>query len=256
MPATYPPLLADINNDLGRFDPFQLFITAPEYGEQGQAADGQAILQFQPLSMDANGRIVPWDASEFGYASGTVTLTGQPADAETITINGVVLTFKTTAAAAADVQIGATFQDTAANLAAVINGTPDSVNDFTSMPVYGVEPLAGTGVTATVSGGVVTLHSVVPGTAGNAVTTTEAAANLTVGAATLAGGAAESDVVAKRPIGIAAQPVAAVTPGAMLPYWRDGVFNHAALVWPAAVATLAQRKRAFAGTPIGVGMIL
>lgn len=368
MAATYPSLLATGMTPAGRFDPFDLFITAPEMGSpSGQAADGQALRQFELVMFDVDGRLVPWGASG-EHSTANIVLTGQPSNADTVTINGVVLTFKTTATLAADVQIGATAAATAANLAAVINGTNDSVNDNTGLTTYGTVPLAGTGVTASVdaTGLIVTVSAVQSGTGGNALTLAESASNLTVSSATLTGaeadhstgslnftgvpanadtltingnaitfvngapgahqvqrdGGATATVVAQatkaeinafpglygvtaagagiflalsataegvggnavtlahsatqpvlsaatltgggvsepdpaaRPIGVMAQPVAASTPGGTGPYWSDGVFNHHALVWPASVATLAQRKRALAGTPIGVDQLL
>lgn len=51
---------------------------------------------------------------------------------------------------------------------------------------------------------------------------------------------------------IAAQ--AALT-GGNCPYFSSGFFNHAMLVWPAALDTLAKRQAFFAGTPIQVGAI-
>lgn len=55
---------------------------------------------------------------------------------------------------------------------------------------------------------------------------------------------------------IAAQPVNAATPGAWVPIFTGGVFNHEALVWPAGTNTLALRQQAFAGTNIGVRQLL
>lgn len=40
-----------------------------------------------------------------------------------------------------------------------------------------------------------------------------------------------------------------------VPYFSAGHFNHAALVWPAALDTLAKRKAFFASSPIQVGEI-
>jgi hypothetical protein len=51
---------------------------------------------------------------------------------------------------------------------------------------------------------------------------------------------------------IAAQP--ALT-GQDCPYYSGGHFNHAALVWPVALDTLAKRQEFFAGTPIMIGSI-
>jgi hypothetical protein len=53
----------------------------------------------------------------------------------------------------------------------------------------------------------------------------------------------------ERPIGVAAQPIAANGKG---PYYEDGVFNHEALKWPAAIDTIAKRKNALAGRPFSV----
>lgn len=57
-------------------------------------------------------------------------------------------------------------------------------------------------------------------------------------------------------IGIAAQPIKtdAVTVQS-LPYYVSGFFNHEALVWPAGVTTLAQRKALFVGTEIQIGSL-
>lgn len=54
-------------------------------------------------------------------------------------------------------------------------------------------------------------------------------------------------------VAIAAQPIAA---NAMGPIYTGGVFNHEALVWPAALDTLAERKAAFDGSNIGVRKLL
>lgn len=55
------------------------------------------------------------------FQSGTLTFVSNPLDTETIAINGVTYTFKTTPASATDIQIGATKEITAANLAVTLN---------------------------------------------------------------------------------------------------------------------------------------
>jgi hypothetical protein len=55
---------------------------------------------------------------------------------------------------------------------------------------------------------------------------------------------------------IAAQPVDAATPGAWVPVFISGGFNHEALVWNAATDTLAERQAVFAGSPIYVQQLL
>jgi len=254
----YPLLVAGMTQ-VGRFDQFDLYGGEGEIvSAQGQAVDGVAITQYQVLAMDVNGRMVPWDASEFAYASGALTFTGVAVAAETVTINGVVITWMASGAVGPQANVGIDGPTSATNLINLINGNPGSTDPNTGLPIYGAEPLAGTGVTATVdaTGLIVTLHAIAPGVTGNAITTTKVMANATFGAATLTGGAAEVDTDAKQAIGIAAVAVPAATPGVWMPYFSGGVFNHEALVWPGAVGTFPQRARAFAGTGIGVRQLL
>lgn len=57
-------------------------------------------------------------------------------------------------------------------------------------------------------------------------------------------------------IGIAAQPIETdAVEVQSLPYYVSGFFNHEALVWPAGITTLAQRKALFAGTEIQIGSL-
>lgn len=101
-------------------------------------------------------------------ASGTLTLSANPADGETVTIDGVVYTFKNTLAAAYDVKRGADATESAANLqkALDLSGTA------------GTNYHASTGRHATVGGlssaaGVLTVKSRRFGAEGNLIATTE-----------------------------------------------------------------------------------
>lgn len=105
-------------------------------------------------------------------ATGTLTFAvGVPIADETVTIGAEVYTFKAARANPFEVTIGADNATTAANFVTAVN--TDS-----------------TLVSATRVTNVVTLHAYVAGTAGNAITTTEAATNVSFGGATLSGGAA------------------------------------------------------------------
>jgi hypothetical protein len=268
----YPNMLAYGVELRGRYDPFDLFAGEKDIvTSQAQAADGQAIEQFQVVAFDINGRLVPWGSLD-GVASQTVTFAAQPTAGDTIVVNGVSIEFiaPTGVPVGNQVSIGATAIATATNLAAFINGTPNSVDPYTLYPTDGTEPAAGVGVTA-VQGStpgaepwepstptdVLTLYAIEPGTAGNAISLTAAGTSPpTLGGADLAGGVAEVDTEAAKPIGCAAQPIPATTPGAWGPYFSGGVFNHQALIWPATCATLAQRKRAVAGTDFSIGQLL
>jgi hypothetical protein len=241
MAATYPNLLASGITDEGRFDPFDLFSgSGPHNTTQYQAADGQAIRQFEVCTLSAGGRLVPL-AQSGDYATGTITVGGQPADGETTSINGSAIAFVDADPAAGECLIGADTTETATNLRAVINADPDTY-----------------GVTASGSGTTVTLTANTIGTAGNAITLAEAVtdADFTVSGATLSGANAAEDVPSGNAIAIAAQPVDAATPGNWVPVFISGGFNHEALLWPAGMGTLAQRRAAFTGSPIYVQQLL
>jgi len=102
-------------------------------------------------------------------ATGTITFTGAPVANETITVRGVVYTFKATAATATEITIGGTVTDTAAN---------------TVSKLVANDPL----VHAANVEGVVTISASDTGTYGNAYTLAEAATNTAVSGATLTGG--------------------------------------------------------------------
>lgn len=95
-------------------------------------------------------------------ATGTITFSGGvPTADDTVTIGGQVFVFKASAASALQVTIGADEAATATNLAAKINSNS-------------------TVVTATKSGGVVTVTANAPGTGGNAIVLTTDADNTAV----------------------------------------------------------------------------
>jgi hypothetical protein len=108
-------------------------------------------------------------------AAGSITIDVNPADGETIVVNGATVTFKTVAAGALDVTIGATAAATAANLKAMLDA---STNQAIALADYAV------------AGSVVTVTAVDKGTAGNAFTLDDgtAGANVTLSGATLSGG--------------------------------------------------------------------
>lgn len=242
--GTYPPLLATGVTDQGRFDPFDLYGgEADIVTDQGEAATGVEIQQFAVLMRDADGKLIPWTSAGGGYATGTITVGAQPAAAETVTLNGVAITFRSGSITGTGVEclIGGTTALTASNLAEAINAHRDQFQS-----------------TASASGNVVTLAAEDVGTAGNSVTLVEGvgAAGFTVSGATLTGGSASEGNPSLNAIGIAAQPLAAAATNRWFPYFSGGVFNHQALVWPAGFMSLEERKRAFDGTNIGVRQVL
>jgi hypothetical protein len=111
-------------------------------------------------------------------ATGTITMTNQPVAGDTVTVNGVVITFVAAVTEPYQVLIGATKQNTATNLQVVLS---DSINPLLTVAEY------------TVSGAVVTITYQLGGTGGNAYTlVTSDATNIALSGATLASGAANT----------------------------------------------------------------
>lgn len=117
-------------------------------------------------------------------ATGTITVATNPSNGDTIIVNGSTVTFKTSATAAGEVELGATASATAANLAAALNASTDpkiaaatySAASAVVTVTYGAEAYGAGGVKG-VEGNSFTLAT---GTAG---------AKVTVSGATLSGGA-------------------------------------------------------------------
>jgi hypothetical protein len=117
-------------------------------------------------------------------ASGTLTLTANPAAGETVTIGTKVYTFAETVGTTANrVLIGATASDTLDNLIAAVNGGAGSGT------VYGSGTVAHTLVTAAAgSGDTAVITAVAYSSSGNSIATTETLANGSWGGSTLSGG--------------------------------------------------------------------
>lgn len=123
------------------------------------------------------------------FATGTLTFSGQPANGETVTIGSTTYTFNTVIGGANSVLIGASTDASIDNLAlalAAATGT-GAGSLFGSGTVPNLEARG-----ARTATGVFTATAQAPGTAGNAVTTTETIANASWGAATLSGGTANA----------------------------------------------------------------
>lgn len=242
MSGTFPDTLASFNNARGAYVPGNLLAgEADLITNRAQARPGMHLAQHTVIAQDSDGYLVSWDPAT--RATGALTFSGTGTAADTITIAGRVYTLRAAADADTDVEIaiGASAAATAANAAEVFNR---AVN------------VTATGVYATVSGAVVTLIAVVGGTAGNSITTTESGTGASFGAATLENGGTTQTTTYGKAIGITAEPIGASDAPVDTPYYSGGVFNHEALVWPAATSTLALRRAAFNGTNIEVASLL
>lgn len=244
---------------IGTFEPIQLWAGEPNgQTTQGRAAAGHLFGQknargdtykFAVVALVA-GLLVPWNPLADGdvpnaYATGTITFSvAVPTAGETVTIAGQAITFRAPADTDTEweVAIGADLATTAANLATLINK---------QRMEFGIA----NGVIATSAAGVVTVKSA--GTAGNAVTLTEAGANIAVSGATLSGGT-DSDAEAggaRVPYGILPHALDTTATGynaaVDTPVFISGHPNFAALDLPVGT-TYQEIKAAFAGTMINV----
>jgi len=106
-------------------------------------------------------------------ASGTITLTGNPAANDTVTVGGTLITFVSANPVGSQVLLGSTAAQTAANLQAFLQASADvNISKCRYSTTLGV-------VTATYAS---------VGTAGNAFTLAKSSTNITLSAATLTGG--------------------------------------------------------------------
>jgi hypothetical protein len=154
------------------------------------AADGLTVDQTGRATMSDDGLTLTVQANISAYnvaavaATGTLTLSGNAATTETVTIGSTVYTFRTAITAAAyDVLVGATASDSVDNLLSAINRTG------AAGVAYSEATEAHPTVTAEAGAGdtmVVTARTA--GTAANSTATTETMGSGAWGAATLAGG--------------------------------------------------------------------
>lgn len=120
--------------------------------------------------------VVDSGASDAVSASQTATFSGAATAADTVTINGVVLTAvsNVTTPTNNQWQVGTSAATAATNLVAAINAST-------------TDNLSGT-VSASASGAVVTVSCLIPGVIGNVLTIAKSSTAITLGGALLAGG--------------------------------------------------------------------
>lgn len=117
-------------------------------------------------------------------ARGTLTFTGQPLDAETVTIDGIVYTYNTTLGATNSILIGASVEASIKNLVDAITGDASKLGD-----TVGLGTVAHTAATAREGvGDRLIATAIAKGTPGNAVGTTTTVTGASWATATLVGG--------------------------------------------------------------------
>lgn len=119
-------------------------------------------------------------------ASGTLTFTGLPVNAETFAVAGKTYTVQTSLTDVdGNIKIGADITAMASNVAAAINKGSGSGT------AYAASMTENAHVYATSAAGVVTFVAKIPGTIGNFVTLTESLSNATPSGAVLASGSGD-----------------------------------------------------------------
>jgi len=125
-------------------------------------------------------------------ATGTLTLSSNAANNETVTIGETTYTFVTSLSSSPTVPdqvvIGAAASDTLANLAAAITGGSVGANGIGT--IYSTGTAVNTQVTATASGNALTLQSLTTGPGGDAIVTTTDSTHGSFASGTLVGGVA------------------------------------------------------------------
>lgn len=121
----------------------------------------------------------------FVPATGILTLTANPSNAETVTLGASTYTFNTVLGGAGSVLIGVDEEASLSNLAAAINGGPGEGT------LYGTGTTPNASATAAVAPTVtqLTATAITPGTAGNSIASTETLSAGSWTGATLSGGA-------------------------------------------------------------------
>lgn len=247
MPPTDTDLAAS-NLSLGTFTPTQLYSGEKAPVTTSFVVEDTAVLaKYEVVALNASGEVCAWDPMSYSavgdaFATGTLTFSGTGTAGDTVTLNGNVITMRNGDAAdnyQDEFNIGGDAAGSGQAFKALVNAYPD---------LYGV--------TASGAGAAIVLTRRVPGTVGNAYTTTESGTGASFGAATLTGGtdiAGEPGPKAKA-IGIAMQACDNTDDGKSVPVLIEGVLNPAALVWPDVSenfdGTTAAKIKAFAGTGI------
>lgn len=133
---------------------------------------------------DPTPRDTTYIAADFIFATGELTLTGNPSDTETVTLGSTTYEFVDTLSAANDVLIGEDADESLQNLAAAINGGSGEGT------IYGTGTVANTAAAAEWLGSnQLRATAAAQGAAGNSVATTETLADGSWTDSTLTGGA-------------------------------------------------------------------
>jgi len=141
----------------------------------------------------ADGTLLQFYDGVGSRAQGVLTVTGAIINGETVTLNGIVYTFKTVMTVAGDVQIGADTEETLQNLADAVNYVPETASTaYIPTVAENAFILSEWSPQQVLLNWTLTFYAKVGGVAGNAYTTTETMATGSFATATLTGGVNDS----------------------------------------------------------------
>jgi hypothetical protein len=272
---TYPnPLASGVLVD-STFVPFQPWAGEAQVVTQAMMANS-SLAQFTVVALDSlNGDgVVAWnpnagDGAPVASATGTYTFSAAPAANDTVTIAGNVITWAVAGTAPVAIPAAPESGEYPIETSGTVTiGSAVSAGQVIGDDIYPTAMTAaqasaynlmlyvnafsstlGVNATVDVTGLIVTIEANSPGTAGNSITIAKSSSAIAVSGSTLAGGTVDSSrpLTTGNAIGFLMQPS---TAGSLCPVCLAGAPNHEILIWPAGINTIAQRKAAFAGTPM------
>lgn len=167
--------IKSISPGSGRYMDGARYATIEAYDLMGiLSASGINIPVILDATADTLIKLILSATFQTAYATAAVTFAAQPANGDTVAINGKTYTFKTTLTVAHDIKIGATLAETITNFAAAINGMAGSGTLYGTSTTQPRLVVAGAGATT------LTLEATVRGTYGNAFTLTAIGTNISV----------------------------------------------------------------------------
>lgn len=211
-----------------------------------KVAASTTLALYSVVGRDQNGDLQMATRGGAAKATGTLTFSGVGSADETVTIGSVTYTLKAAPAAANEIDIGATADETADNLVAAINGGAGEGTAYGTGTDPHPQVVASKGAS-----GVVELQARQAGQAGE-VATTETSAVAAFGAATLTGGVGGVQAVGVLAMGVSTGVGETMTAD----IWRDGDWNPAALVWDDSFTDDEAKEKAFEGAPTPTTIVI
>lgn len=252
IPYGNPGMAAGVDTEVFRQDDLLLSNTPVLFTQDLTLAASQDIDLYEVVGFNEDKQVVPATHQGHGaiVATGVLTFSDVAIADETVTIDGVVYTFKAAPAAAYEVDIGVDAAACATNLILAINAGPvtDGAEEYYET---GTDEHPSVIASEGSAAGAVEIRAKVAGESGE-VASTETLTNGAFGSATLTGGAGGVQA-----IGVAAGAITSgVGENPTIQVYRGGHFNADALVWGASFDDDSKKLAAFDGAPTPTGIVV